>query len=102
MRATPKISVSFVAISVSCASLLFGLCNSVWPQETKKAATRIRELQQKRLAVLEQAHEAAKDSFSNARVSYDEVHATKFALLAARRDYAETQRDRLKACDEAV
>jgi hypothetical protein len=99
MRPTRKISVCVVAISLG---LLFACGKSVWPQGPKKANPRIKELQQKRLVVLELIHEAAKKSYESARTSFKEVHAAKVELLAARRDYADTRKDRIKACDEAV
>jgi hypothetical protein len=70
------------------------------PQE--KGSARLKELQQKRLAVLEAVHDAAKQLFSTARTSFEDVHAASIPLLAARIEYADTQEDRIKACDEAV
>jgi hypothetical protein len=63
---------------------------------------RVKEFQQKRLAVLEKLHEVTKQLFTNEQVAYEDVHAAKVELLAARRDYADTQEGRIKACDEAV
>jgi hypothetical protein len=99
MRSTSNFSVCLV---VTCAGLLFVFSNSVWPQETKKPNPRIKELQQKRLAVLEQVHNVAQQSFMSARSSFENVYAAKAELLAARRDYADTKEERIKACDEAV
>jgi hypothetical protein len=101
MRTISKYSVRRAAVVLSCLGLVFVLCNSVWPQE-KKAIPRIKELQKKRLAVLGEAHDAAKKGYSIARASYEDVHATRVALLDARRDYADTKKERIKACDEAV
>jgi hypothetical protein len=72
------------------------------PRKTEKANARTKELQQKRLAVLEEIHDSAKRLFASARTSFDEVHAAAAVLLAARIEYAETQQDRIKACDEAI
>jgi hypothetical protein len=72
------------------------------PKKTEKANARTKELQQKRLAVLEEIHDSAKQLFASARTSFDEVHAAAAALLAARIEYAESQKDRIKVCDEAV
>jgi len=101
MRPTRKYSVCLVTISVSCVALLV-FCNSVWPKETEKANARTKELQRNRLAVLEEIHDVAKQGFANARTSYEEVLAAKRDLIAARLEYADTQKDRIKACDEAV
>jgi hypothetical protein len=102
MRPTPKYSVSLVAISVSCVGLLFVFCNSVWPKETEKANPRIKELHRNRLAVLEEIHDVTKQGFANAHTSYEEVLAAKRELLTSRLEYADTQKDRIEACDEAV
>jgi hypothetical protein len=102
MRPTPKFSICLVAISVSCFGLLFVFCNSVWPQEAKKANPRTKELQQQRLAVLEQIRDTSKKLFESARVGFEEVHDAERELLAARLTYADTQDDRIKVCDEAV
>jgi hypothetical protein len=99
MRLTPKFSVCLAAISVG---LLFVLCNSAWPQETEKANARIKELQQQRLAVLEKICDRAKKLFTNARIEYEEVHAANRELFAARLAYADTRKDRIKVCDDAV
>ena len=99
MRPTPKISVCLV---VSCVGLLFVFCNSVWPQQTKKANPRIKELQQKRLAVLEEAQKVAANLYANARIGFEQLRAVNVELFAARRDYAETRKDRIKACDDSV
>jgi outer membrane protein TolC len=99
MRPTPKISVCLVAISVG---LLLAFCNSARPESTDKAKADIKELQQKRLAVLQQASDGAKLLFKNARVEFAEVLPARRELFAARIEYADTREDRLKACDEAI
>jgi len=99
MRPTSKISLCFL---VSCVGLLFVFSNSVWTQEAKKANSRIKELQQQRLVVLEQVHDTAKQLFQNARIQFESVHGAAAELFAARLEYAETQEDRIKACDDAV
>lgn len=76
--------------------------NSLRSEETKKPNPRIKELQNQRLAVLEEVHAAATTAYQNARTSFDDVHAASVALLAARLDYADTQEDRIQACDAAV
>jgi hypothetical protein len=99
MPATPKLSVCLVAISMGLL-LVFG--NSVWPREAEKAKLSVKELQQKRLAVLEQIVAVEKKLFQNARTPYEAIHAAQRELFLARIDYAETQKDRIKACDEAM
>jgi len=102
MRTTRKFSVCLLAVSVSGLGLLFIFCNSVWPKEQEKASPRIKELQAKRLAVLEEIRDSAQQLFAASRVSYEDVHAAQLELLAARIAYADTQKERIKACDEAV
>ena len=82
--------------------LLLVFYNSVWTQETKKSNPKIKELQQQRLALLEQVRDSATRLFQNARIEYEEVFGAERELLAARIAYAETKDDRIKACDEAV
>ncbi len=73
------------------------------PESTEKAKADIKELQQKRLAVLEQLCDVAKKLFSQARVEFTEVLAARRRLLAdAPRQRADTRQDRIKACDEAI
>lgn len=102
MRSNPKVSICLVASSLISVGLLLVFCNSVWPKDNQKAIPRVKELQQKRLAILEEIHDAAKQHFASGRTSFDEVHSAAAALLAARIEYAESQKDRIKACDEAV
>lgn len=102
MRPNNKLSVWLAAMSVSCAGLLLMFGNSAWSEQTKETSPRIRELQQKRLAVLEQISEVAKASFQTTRGSYEDVHSASVELFAARRDYAQTREERIKVCDEAV
>lgn len=101
MRSTRTL-VCLVAFSAASAGLLSAFCSSVNSQETKKANPRIKELQQKRLAILEQVYDSAKQGFATARTSYEDVYAAEAALLAARLEYAETQKERIKACDAAI
>jgi hypothetical protein len=97
MRPTP--SVCLVAISTS---LLLVFCNSGTPEEPQKPQPSIKELQQKRLAVLEALCDGAERLYQNGRLEYSEVHAAERALFAARLAYADTPQDRLKACDDAI
>ncbi len=97
-----KFLVCTVTISTTCLGLLFVFCNSVWSNDEEKATPRLKELQQRRLEVLEAAHDSAKQLYANARASYEEVHTASADLMAARLAYAETQKERIDACDEAV
>ena len=102
MRLTSKTCVSVVALTVWCAGLLAAFSNPVSSQEAKKGNPRIKELQQKRLTVLEQRLEIASRLYSSARLSYEEVHTASAELLTAQLDYAAKREDRIKFCDEAI
>ena len=98
MRPTPKFSICLVAISLG----LLVLSSLAWTEEPQQANPGIKELQQKRLAILEQVADVAKHLFQNARITYEATLAAQRDLLTARLDYAETQKDRIKACDNAI
>ena len=102
MRDTRWSSARLLAISMSGMVLLFVFCNSVWTQETKKSSPRVKELQQQRLAVLEEICDGANRLYRNARIEFEDVHAAERELFVARITHAETQKDRINACDEAI
>lgn len=99
MRTALKICLCLVAINLG---LLFVFCNSVWTQETKKGNARIKELQQKRLATLEEVRDTAKKLFANGLTTYEEVHTAEREFLAARLESAETREEQIKVCDQAI
>ena len=74
----------------------------VWPEEGAKAASTLKELQQKRLTVLESVRESAQVMFSHGRAPYDDVHTASIELFEARLAYAGTKEERTRACDEAL
>jgi hypothetical protein len=104
MRPTPnlsksKLSVSLVAIGIG---LVLVFCNSGRPEDAAKAKPSIKELEQKRLEVLDQVHQNTQTLFQNARIEYGEVLDSGRDLLAARLEYAQTREDRVRACDAAI
>lgn len=99
MRSSPKISVCLAAIGVG---LLLVLGNSGLSEEPEKVQFKLKQLQQQRLAILEQTRDVAKKLFETARVEFATVHKAERELLAARLEYAETKQDRIKACDQAI
>ncbi len=99
MRPSPKMSVCLAATSVV---LLLAFCNSVRTAEPEQANPGVKELQQKRLAVLEQMADTGEKLFQSARISYEEVSAAQRELLAAHLELAQTRDERIKACDEAL
>ncbi|HVU86427.1 MAG TPA: hypothetical protein VHD36_03850 [Pirellulales bacterium] len=99
MRPSPKPSICVAAISVG---LLLIICNSGGAEEPQKAQPTIKELQEKRLALLVHISEAAKKLFENGRGEYVAFHTAERELFAARLEYAETKADRIKACDQAI
>lgn len=102
MRQTKKISVRLLTISAICAGLMFVICKPVWTQETKKSTPRIKELQQQRLAILEEIRDVTTKLYRSARVEFEAVYAVERELFSARATYAETQKERIDACDEAI
>lgn len=100
MRKTLKVFSCVVAI---CAGLFIASGNSVWPEEAAQGGNpRIKELQQKRLAVLEAIRDSAQTLFSHGKLPYDDIHAASVDLLGARLAYARTRDERIQICDEAV
>lgn len=102
MHTTPRSLVFLAALSACSVGLVFAFDSSVMPDETAKTNPRLKELQQKRLAVLEKIHGLAKKGFADGFSSAEDVHTTKVELLTARFEYADTRPDRIKACDDAV
>lgn len=98
MRPTLKVSGCLVTV---CAGLLVACSSSVWPEEAGDRRG-VRELQQKRLAVLESIRESAQALFSRGQAPYDDVHTASVDLFEARLAYAETRNERIQACDEAL
>ncbi|HTU27630.1 MAG TPA: hypothetical protein VMF30_19625 [Pirellulales bacterium] len=99
MRLTSKSAVCVAAMSLG---LLLLFCASVRPEDAKNAKPDIKELQQKRLALLGKVHDVVRNLYQNARIEYGEAHAAQAEYFAARREYAETREERIKACDEAI
>ncbi|HEY4308448.1 MAG TPA: hypothetical protein VGN12_03260 [Pirellulales bacterium] len=103
----------YALVAVGCLAL--GIC--LWqvsssqqvaetkaPPEPRAEAPQatVKELEQKRLALLEQVCTFVKKHFENGRTEYVEVLTAQRELLAARLEYAETKQDRIKVCDQAI
>ncbi len=99
MRPTLKAFGCLLAIG---AGLFVASVRPVWPEEAAKAAPGLKELQQKRLAVLESVRDSAQVMFSHGRAGYDDVHTASIELFEARLAYSETREERTRACDEAL
>src|SRR4029077_8761722 len=65
-------------------------------------STKVKELQKKRLAVLQAIYDLAKTGYDSGVMPYERFRAAKSDLLSARLDYADTKKERLQICDEAV
>lgn len=102
MRQANKISVRLLTTIAICGGLMFVICKPVLTQETKKSTARIKELQQRRLATLEEICDVATKLYRSARIEFDSVYAVERELFLARFTYAETQKERIDACDEAI
>jgi outer membrane protein TolC len=102
MRRTPK-SLACIVGFISClVGLGFVFCSPVVSNETEGKSSKVKELQQKRLAVLEKVYDLAKQGLTAGLISYEQLRTTKTDLLTAKFDYAETKKDRIKIADEAV
>src|SRR5882672_7762656 len=102
MRRTPKSLACLVGVTGCLVSLFLAFCNPVVSNETEEKSTKIKELEQKRLAVLEKIYDLAKQGVMNGLISHDQLRAAKSELLSARLDYADTKQERIKICDEGV
>jgi hypothetical protein len=96
------VSGSRLAIGMTCLGLLSIACGLVQSQETVKSDSRMKELQDKHLAILQTISDAAKASFMSANAAFEDVHVAQGALLAARLEYAGTREERLKISDEII
>jgi outer membrane protein TolC len=83
-------------------SLFLVFCKPVVSNETEGKTTKVKELEQKRLAVLEKIHGLTKKGFLDGLISYEQLHTAKADLLSARLEYADAKKDRITICDEAV
>jgi len=102
MHCPPRSLACLLGFSGCLVSLFLIFCKPVASDDTEAKRPRIKELEQKRLAVLEKIHDLTKKGFLDGLVSHEQVHTAKADLLSARLDYAETKKDRIKICDEAV
>lgn len=102
MRQTKKFSVRLLTIIAICAGLMFVIGKPVWTQETKKSTPRVKDLQQQRLAILEEIRDVTTKLYRSARIEFEAVYAVERELFIARTTYAETQKERIDACDEAI
>jgi outer membrane protein TolC len=101
MRRTPKSLACLVGVAACLASLFLVSSNPVASKETE-TSSKVKELQKKRFAVLQSIYDLTKKGFDDGVIAYEQVRTAKSDLLSAKLDYAETKKDRIKACDEAV
>ena len=101
MRRNPKSLVWLFGIAVGLAALRLASSQPVASKEPA-TSTKVKELQKKRLAVLQSIYDLTKTGYENGVTSYDHIRTAKSDLLSARLDYAETKKERLQICDEAV
>jgi hypothetical protein len=92
-----------ILILVCLLSLLLTCCNLVTADEMAEPSDKIKELKEKRLAVLVKIFDTLEEKQRSGLVlHFDAVHKAKVDVLAARLDLAETNEDRIKVCEEAV
>ena len=99
MRPTSWTPVFLAAITLA---LLLVFCNSGTTEETSQLQPGIKELQQQRLAIVEQCCEYARKLYEQGRIEYTEVYAAERELLTARLALADTPQARTTACDQAI
>lgn len=102
MRQTQKSLACLAGLTACSLWLLFLFSNQVLPEETAQKGPRIKELEQKRLEILEKIHELARKAFKDGVITHEQLRVAKNDLLSAKHDYAETREERIKICDEAV
>ena len=101
MRRTPKSLVWLAGVTGCLVGLFLVFSNPVSSKETE-TSSKVKELQKKRLAVLQSIYDLTKKGYESGAISYEQLRTSKSDLLSARLDYADTKKDRIKACDEAV
>ena len=102
MRRTSRSLACLVGVTGCLVSLFLVLCNPVVSKESEEKSGKVKELEQKRLAVLKTIHDLAKKGFMDGLISHEQLRTAKTDFLSAQLDYADTKKDRIKACDEAV
>jgi hypothetical protein len=84
-------------------SLLLTVASSVTADDKAEPSDKIKELKEKRLAVLVKIVDSLEQKQRGGMLlPFDAVHKAKVDVLAARFDLAETKEDRIKVCEEAV
>ena len=78
----PKSTLS-VCLLATGVGLSFLLCSSGMSEEPAKAQPTVKELQKKRLAVLEQVCDVAKKLYQNARIEYTDVLSAERVVCCA-------------------
>ncbi|HEY1599133.1 MAG TPA: hypothetical protein VGG64_05995 [Pirellulales bacterium] len=96
------LALGFCLWQVSSGQQIPGTKAAPEPRAEAPQQATVKELEQKRLALLEQVCTSVNKHFENGRTEYVEVLVAQHELLAARLEYAETQQDRIKVCDQAI
>jgi outer membrane protein TolC len=102
MRRTPKSLACLLGVAGCFAGLFLAFCNPAVSNDTEEKSTKVKELEQKRLAVLEKIHDLARKGVMEGLISHEQLRAAKSELLSARLDYADSKQERIKICDEGV
>lgn len=101
MRRTPKSLACLVGVTGCLMSLFLVFGRPVVSKETE-TSSKVKESHKKRLAVLQTIHDLTKKGFTDGVIAYEQLRTAKADLLSARLDYAESKKDRITACDEAI
>jgi hypothetical protein len=102
MRQPPQSLACLWGFAGCLVSLHLALSNPAASDDTEGKRPRVKELEQKRLAILDRIYNLTRKGFMEGLVSHEQVHTAKTELLSARLDYADSKKDRIKICDEAV
>jgi outer membrane protein TolC len=102
MRRTPKSLACLLGVAGCFAGLFLAFCNPAVSNDTEEKSAKVKELEQKRLAVLEKIYDLARKGVMEGLISHEQLRAAKSELLSARLDYADTKQERIKICDEVV
>lgn len=97
-----RTSLAYLVGFAACLTGLMLMCSQPVASKESETSTKVKELQKKRLAVLQSIYDLAKTGYENGVTSFERVRAAKSDLLSARLDYAAMKKERLQICDEAI
>lgn len=94
-----RFTICLVAVGLGLALGVGKLASS---EEAASAKPDVKQLEQKRLEILQRLSDMAQKHWEHARLEFADVLVAKRELLAARLEYAETNQQRVEICDQAI